>query len=69
MTDSYEAGLKILENLRDSYAENKADRNEATTRAQLLDVLIYDVLDWDRHSVTLEDHHGGEYADYILHAP
>ena len=69
MTDSYEAGLKILENLRDSYAENKADRNEATTRAQLIDVLIYDVLDWDRHSVTLEDHHGGEYADYILHAP
>ena len=69
MSDGYEAGLKCLESLRDWYSENEADRNEATTRAHLIDLLIYDALGWDRHSVTLEEHHGGEYADYTLHAP
>lgn len=69
MTDNYEAGLEEIEKLRTWYGQNEADRNEATTRAHLIDVLIYDVLAWDRHSVTLEDHHGGEYSDYTLKAP
>lgn len=69
MTDPYEDGLERIESLRAWYALNEGDRNEATTRAHLIDVLLYQVLAWDRPSVTLETHHDGEYADYTLQAP
>ena len=69
MSQEYQSGIESLQQLRDWYAENEADRNEATTRAHLIDVLIYDILAWDRHSVTLEDHDAsGGYADYTFSA-
>lgn len=69
MTEAYQAGIDHLEELRDWYATNDASRNEATTRAHLIDVLIYDVLGWDRQSITSEDHHHSGYSDYTFHAP
>ena len=70
MIPTYESGLERLQQLRDSYAQNAADRNEATTRAHLIDMLIYEVLGWDRQSVTLEAHQDKSgYADYTFSAP
>ena len=69
MNEDYEKGLRSLETLRDWYANNEANRNEATTRSHLIDNLIYGALGWDRQNVTLEEQKQGEYADYTLHAP
>lgn len=45
---------------------SQADRNEATTRIQLVDKLLFEWLDWDANDVVLEDAHGKEYADYLF---
>ena len=48
-------------------AENQGDRNEATTRSHLIDTLLYDVLGWDRASVTQEDHQDvGQGLSYLV---
>jgi hypothetical protein len=41
-------------------------RNEATTRLQLIDRLLFDCLGWEREEAELEDHEAGEFADYVL---
>ena len=69
MSQEYELAIERVQQLRDWYRDNEADRNEATTRAHLIDVLIYDVLGWDRHSVTSEDHSTSGYSDYTFNAP
>ena len=69
MSEDYQRGIEHLEQLRDWYGEHKADRNEATTRHQLIDVLAHDVLAWDRNAVTLEDHHTAGFADYTFLSP
>lgn len=43
--------------------------NEADTRHRFIDVLIHDVLGWDRAVTRLERHEGGEYSDYELGNP
>ncbi|HEU4904505.1 MAG TPA: hypothetical protein VFT19_00085, partial [Solirubrobacterales bacterium] len=42
------------------------NRNEATTRLQLIDRLLFDCLGWAREDADLEDHESGQYADYVL---
>ncbi|MDE2974170.1 MAG: hypothetical protein OXU64_05510 [Gemmatimonadota bacterium] len=69
MSQEYENGLERLRRLRDTYAQSAAARNEATTRAHIIDVLIYEILAWDRQVVTLEDHHADGYADYTFKTP
>lgn len=65
--DKYEAGRERLEQLIEWYKEHTENRNEATTRFHLIDVLLVEVLGWERGSITAEDSHEGEYTDYILH--
>ncbi len=66
----YERYLAELDNFV-AYATGRAsDRNEATTRLQLIDRLLFDCLGWRRDDdVSLEDAHEGQYADYVFSAP
>jgi hypothetical protein len=67
MTVDYEICLTNLRGLTSWYSENAADRNEATTRLQLIDELFFGCLGWSkRDDVELEESHGGEYADYTF---
>jgi hypothetical protein len=66
----YEQGRAAIERLRDWYNVNVADRNEATTRLQLIDRIFFDSLGWSKESdTTLEEPHGKEYADYVFSSP
>jgi hypothetical protein len=47
-------------------ATSESQRNEADTRLQLIDRLLFDCLGWSRDRAGLEDPEGGEYADYVL---
>ena len=44
-------------------------RNEATTRLQLIDELLFDCLGWDKSECTAEDNFEGKYTDYSLGKP
>lgn len=63
--DPYATALHNLETLKDAYS-NPADRNEATTRIQLIDRLLLDCLGWTPEDLTLEEHYDGEYVDYAI---
>jgi hypothetical protein len=65
MNEIYE---KSKENLikHIEWYKNK-DRNEATTRLQLIDTLLFDCLGWDKkNDLTLENPDNDNYADYTL---
>ena len=47
----------------------KAHRNEATTRLQLIDVLLFECLGWERSDCIAEDHFEGTFTDYSLGSP
>lgn len=67
---NFEAGLAAAQRLIAfaSQPEN-ADRNEATTRLQLIDRLIFEVLQWSRDDAVSEEYHSGDFADYVLGKP
>ena len=72
MTDNsslYEQCRINLEQLSSWYAGHSGERNEATTRVQLIDRLFFECLGWSRDDMTAEEHHGGAYADYVFSAP
>lgn len=58
-----EALRALAERLRDG------DLNEATTRRNIIDVLLKDVLGWPDGQVACEEHVEGDYLDYTLGAP
>jgi hypothetical protein len=63
----YETCRTNIESLSRWYTEHAADRNEATTRLQLVDKLFFDCLAWSREErVELEHEHGHKYADYLF---
>ena len=62
----YEEGIKNISALRTWFSEHEQTLNEATTRAHLIDRLIFDCLSWPRDFVNMEDAHDGEYSDYTL---
>jgi len=64
MATDYESCRRNLEELAIWY--RKADRNEATTRLQVIDRLFLDCLAWSKDDITAEDSHSGEYADYTF---
>jgi hypothetical protein len=70
-TDSdYEAGRTNLRTLAEWYAIHHGDRNEATTRLQLVDRLFFDCLGWSRDEcVELEHELKEQYADYLFNTP
>ncbi len=65
----YEACRTNLESLAAIYASRGGQRNEATTRLQLIDRLFFECLGWSRDEVVLEEPHGREYADYAFYNP
>ena len=68
-THDMATGETALIALVDSMPADSAAWNEADTRHRFIDVLIHDVLGWDRAVTRLERHEGGEYSDYELGIP
>lgn len=69
MSDKFDAGLEALGRLLLAEATQSEDRNEATTRYQVIDSLIRDVLGWDDHAVVCEEKAGSGRIDYSLGFP
>ena len=69
MAGDYSACRDRVADLAGWYAQNTAQRNEATTRLQLIDRLFFDCLGWDRDDVYLEEPYDGKYADYTFLFP
>lgn len=69
MIEEYENGRKSLERLVEWYNQRQGDRNEATTRLHLIDVLFFECLGWEKGNVDAEESSGREYADYTFRAP
>jgi hypothetical protein len=66
----YEEARTALEQLRNWYHTSSGNRNEATTRLQLVDRIFFECLGWSRDSdVVLEEAQGPEYADYAFSCP
>lgn len=61
MAKDYESCRRNLEELATWY--QKADRNEATTRLQVIDRLFLDCLAWSKDDITAEESYNGDYAD------
>src|SRR5690242_2663919 len=51
------------------WKSHPTQRNEATTRLQLIDRLFFECLGWSKDDVILEESQAGEYADYTFLAP
>ena len=62
-----------LDNLRTLIAKTSNEafphRNEATTRLQLIDELLFSCLGWDKSQCVAEDRLDGKYTDYSLGTP
>ena len=70
MPADYAQCLENLTALIEKAGESgQSHRNEATTRLQLIDVLLFDCLGWDKSECVAEDSFGGSYTDYSLGAP
>jgi hypothetical protein len=67
MMYDYETSRNNLQELITWYDKSSGDRNEATTRLQLVDKLFFDCLGWSKDDdVIVEEPHGNEYADYVF---
>jgi hypothetical protein len=69
MEADYEGCRKILAELVAAESSSARERNEATTRIQVIDRLLFECLGWSRADCVAEAAHGGEYADYTCSAP
>lgn len=65
--DEFAAGRKHLESL--VAEESTLERNEATTRLQLIDPLLMDCLRWLPEDITSEDQIDGQRTDYLVGKP
>jgi GTPase SAR1 family protein len=63
---AYDVAFQRMEALAAEIGESLRTRNEATTRLQFIDRLLFDCLGWSSEEAELEDHQDGEYADYVL---
>lgn len=63
---SYETGRERLQRLVESAPDIDLLRNEAATRLQLIDRLLFDCLGWNRDDADVENYEAGKYADYVL---
>jgi hypothetical protein len=66
---SFDEGLVHLKGLIDAEVGANGARNEATTRLQLVDELLFRVLGWDKRDCHAEERFDGKYTDYSLSAP
>ena len=58
--------MALIERVGDS---SKSHRNEATTRLQLIDELLFECLGWGKSECVAEDNFDGTYTDYSLGSP
>lgn len=66
---TYEHARDNLTNLLDRERIADGCRNEATTRLQVIDSLLFDCLGWDKRDVIVESPHDHTYTDYELGKP
>jgi hypothetical protein len=67
---AFDDGEDSLRKLIDYWNERAAStRNEATTRLQVIDQLLFDVLGWDRGECEAEARLEGTYSDYEFSSP
>ncbi|MFC9355845.1 hypothetical protein ACFTZB_04555 [Rhodococcus sp. NPDC057014] len=64
---AFERGREVLTKLAER--SEKTDYNEATTRRNVIDVIVKDVLAWPDDQVMCEEHVDGDYLDYTLGSP
>ena len=70
MPADYEQCLENLKLLIEKKNEaGQSNQNEATTRLQFIDELLFDCLGWDKSECHAEDRFEGKYADYSLGKP
>jgi len=71
MASDFETCRNNLEGLLSWYDSQvtEQNRNEATTRLQLIDRLLFECLGWEREDCQAEEPHGEEYTDYSLYCP
>lgn len=69
MINDYAEGLEAFKRFRLWYERNEGERNEATTRLQIIDKIFFDCLGWSRDETELEPSCQGKYADYCFSAP
>ena len=70
MPANYEQSLENLKALAENFDDSdQSHRNEATTRLQYIDRLLFDCLGWDRSECVAEDRFEGTYTDYSLGYP
>ena len=62
----YETGRDRLQQLVENAPDTERLRNEAATRLQLINRLLFDCLGWSVDDAEVEDHESGRYADYVL---
>lgn len=67
---SYDRGVASLDELcLEIESVRDQNKNEATTRLQVIDKLLMDVLGWPSDQVNCEEYHEGGFLDYVVGAP
>ena len=69
LNQGYDVCKNNFEELVNWYTENSGQRNEATTRVQLIDKIFFNCLGWSTDDVIAEEPHGKDYTDYTFFAP
>lgn len=69
MDTDFDLYFQNMKQLSEWYESNKGTRNEATTRMQLIDRLLFDCLAWSRDDISCEESQDGQYADYTFLYP
>jgi GTPase SAR1 family protein len=69
MAVNFEQGRKNLLNIIEIYNKSEGDKNEATTRVQLIDRIFFDCFGWEREDLTAEERLEGKYIDYAFYSP
>ena len=69
MATTYDECKESLKGLIAWDSSHKEQKNEATTRLQLIDRLFFECLGWSKDDVVLEESQGKEYADYTFSLP
>lgn len=69
MTSFQECEQNLQSLAQDESATNQERRNEATTRLQIIDRLLFDCLGWDRTNCIAEERYDDKYTDYSFYAP
>lgn len=63
---SYEAGRERLQQLVANFPDAERVRNEAETRLQVINRLLFECLGWSLDDAEVEHHESRQYADYVL---